>query len=142
MNDDEIRRILGMKNVAVVGISRNAAKPAHFVPAYLRSKNYIIIPVNPFAKRVFGMKPYNSLSEVKEPIDVVDIFRPPQDAPEIVEQAVQKGAKVVWMQEGISNDEAARNAREHGLTVVWNRCMMKEHKRLFSKRNNKPLQMS
>ena len=141
LSDDEIRRILGMKNVVVVGISRNVGKPAHLVPAYLRSKNYIIIPVNPFAERVFGIKTYESLSEVKEPIDIVDIFRPSQDVPKIVEEAVKKGVKVVWMQKGISNDEAARNAREHGLTVVWNRCMMKEHKRLFGRQDEKPFKL-
>lgn len=132
--DDEVRDILSMKNVAVVGISRSPTKAAYFVPAYLKSKKYVILPVNPFAQRIFGRKPYRSLSEVKENIDIVEIFRPSRDVLPIVKEAVKKGAKVVWMQEGISSDEAIKEASENGLKVVWNRCMMKEHRRLFGRR--------
>ena len=131
-SDEEISKIFSMKNVAVVGISRHPNKAAYYVPAYLKFKHYNIIPVNPSADTIFGVKSYKSLSEVKEPVDIVEIFRPSQDVPPIVDQAIKKGANVVWMQEGISNQEAIGKAQEHGLKVVWNRCMMKEHKRLFN----------
>lgn len=131
LKDEKIRGIYDLKNIAVVGLSKDREKPSHRVAAYLMTKKYRIIPVNPTAERILGKKVYKSLLEIEEPIDIVDIFRPSEDVMPIVEQAIEKKAKVVWMQEGIVNEEAAEMARKAGMEVVMNRCMMKEHKRLF-----------
>jgi len=129
-SDDEIREILSMKRVAVVGMSKNPAKAAHEVPKYLIEQGYDVIPVNPTADEVLGRRCYKSLRDVPGNIDIVDIFRPSEDVPPIVEDAIAKGAKVVWMQLGISNDAAAKQATEHGIRAVYNRCMLQEHQRL------------
>jgi predicted CoA-binding protein len=123
------------RTVAVVGLSRDPAKASHRVAKYLQSMGYRIIPVNPFVDQVLGEKSYKSLLDVPETIEVVDIFRPAEDVPPIVEEAIQLknragSPKVIWMQLGIVNEEAARRAREAGFTVVMDRCMMREHKRL------------
>jgi len=131
LEDEEMKEIYGLKNIAVVGLSKDIEKPSHRVAAYLMAKKYRIIPVNPTAERILGRKVYAKLSDIEEPIDIVDIFRPSEDVMPIVEQAIEKKAKVVWMQEGIVNEEAAEKARKAGMKVVMNRCMMKEHKRLF-----------
>lgn len=131
LTDKEIEEILSMKNVAVVGMSRDEAKPAHYVPRYLKTKGYRIIPVNPFADEILGEKCYKSLLEVPEQVDIVEIFRPSNDVQPIVKDAIKKGVKVVWMQEGIYNAEAAKEAKSKGIKVVWNRCMMVEHRRLI-----------
>lgn len=126
--DDEIDRILKeTRRIAVVGISSKPGRPSLTVANYLLSQGYEIIPVNPNLQEVLGRKCYPDLESVPGEIDVVDIFRKPQDVLPIVEGAIRKGAKVVWMQEGIVNEEAAQKAREAGLTVVMDRCMLKEH---------------
>src|SRR5215216_2615886 len=133
--DSEIRKFYELKNIAVVGISKNKEKPAHFVPKYLIEHGYNIIPVNPTAREVLGRKSYASISEVPEQVDVVDIFRRSEDVPSVVDDVIKnkkKETKVVWMQSGISNEEAERKAKENGIDVVYNRCMMEEHKRLFN----------
>ena len=133
-SDSELRRIYDLKNIAVVGMSKNEGKPAHFVPKYLIERGYNVIPVNPTITEVFGRKSYPSIADMPEDIDVVDIFRRSEDVPVVVMDAMKKkGIKVIWMQEGIYNEEAERKAKENGLDVVYNRCMMAEHKRLFSK---------
>ena len=125
---DEIDRILKeARRIAVVGISNKPGRPSLTVANYLLSQGYDIIPVNPNLREVLGRKCYPDLESVPGEIDVVDIFRKPQDVMPIVEAAIRKGAKVVWMQEGIVNEEAAQKAREAGLTVVMDKCMLKEH---------------
>lgn len=128
---DEIGEILKMKKIAVVGLSKDPGKPSHYVPKYMQEQGYKIIPVNPTAEEILGERCCKSLSEVGESIDVVNIFRPPNEALQIVKEAIAKKAKAVWMQEGIINEEAAAEARKHGLLVVMDRCMMKEHKALY-----------
>jgi predicted CoA-binding protein len=118
-----------------VGLSGNPDKASYRVANYLQSVGYRIIPINPFVDEVLGEKSYKSLLDVPEAIEVVDIFRPAEAVPAIVEEAIQLknrvgSPKVVWMQLGIVNEEAARRAKEAGFTVVMDRCMMMEHKRL------------
>jgi hypothetical protein len=131
LEDEEIKEIYDLRNIAVVGLSKDIEKPSHRVAAYLMTKKYRIVPVNPTAEKILGKRVYARLSDVEEPIEIVDIFRPSEDMVPIVEQAIEKKAKVVWMQEGIVNEAAAEIARKAGMKVVMNRCMMKEHKRLF-----------
>ncbi len=131
---DPIRSILEKsKTLAVVGLSSKPTRPSHGVAAYLQSRGYRIIPVNPKEKSVLGEKAYAVLDDVPAPVDVVVIFRRPAYVPEIVERAIRKGAKVVWMQEGIVHEEAARRARAAGLEVVQDRCMLKEHAKRFGR---------
>jgi hypothetical protein len=130
-SDSEIREILSMKNVAVVGMSKNPEKDAHQIPRYLMNNGYNVIPVNPTADEILGKKCYKNLREVPESVDIVDVFRPSEDVPPVVKDAIAKGVKVVWMQLGISNKEAAKEASEKGIKVVYNRCMLQEHRRLL-----------
>ncbi|MDI6655416.1 MAG: CoA-binding protein [Candidatus Hydrothermarchaeota archaeon] len=125
----EIEEILKMKKIAVIGLSKDQSTPSHYVPKYMKEKGYKIIPVNPTAEEILCERCCKSLSEVQESIDVVNIFRPSNEVLQIVKEAIAKKAKAVWMQEGIKNEEAAREARKHGLLVVMDRCMMKEHTR-------------
>jgi len=115
------------KTIAVVGLSSNPARPSHSVARYLQSQGYKIIPVNPKEKEVLGEKAYPDLLSIPEKVDMVDIFRRSEDVPPIVDQAIQIKAKVVWMQEGIVNEEAAKKASDAGLTVIMDKCMYKEH---------------
>lgn len=129
---DPIRAILlRYKNLAVVGISPKLSRPSHGVAAYMRSHGYRVIPVNPSVESVFGERSYPSLEDVPERVDVVVIFRRPEFVPSVVESAIRKGAKVIWMQEGITNADAARRARGAGLEVVEDRCILKEHAKRF-----------
>ncbi len=116
--------------IAVVGLSNKRYRPSHGVAEYLQRAGFRIIPVNPQESEVLGEKAYPDLDAVPEPIDIVDIFRRPEFVPEIVEAAIRKGAKAVWMQEGVIHEVAARRAREAGLDVVMDRCILKEHRRL------------
>ena len=128
----DIRKILELRNIAVVGMSKTEGKPANFVPKYLIENGYNIIPVNPTTSEVLGRKSYASISDVPEQVDIVDVFRRSEDVPIVVEDAInKKGVKVIWMQSGIYNEEAERRAKENGIDVVFNRCMMVEHNRLF-----------
>jgi uncharacterized protein len=128
----DIRKILEQKNIAVVGMSKNEGKPAHFVPKYLIEHGYNVIPVNPTITEVIGRKSYPSIADIPDDVDVVDIFRKSEDVPPVVNDAMKKkGIKVIWMQSGIYNEEAERKAKENGIDVVFNRCMMVEHNRLF-----------
>ena len=122
------------RTVAVVGASPNPERPSHNVASYLMAQGYNIIPVNPNAQEVLGRKSYPDLSSVPEKIEVVDIFRRSEDVMPIVDEAIEIGAKAVWMQEGIINEEAAAKARDAGLLVVMDKCMFKEHQRLTQKR--------
>lgn len=118
------------KTIAVVGLSPNPDRPSHGVSSYLQAQGYRIIPVNPTVEEVLGERSYPDLASVPEEIDVVEIFRRPEHIPAIVEAAIAKGVKAIWMQEGIVHEEAAAKAREAGLLVVMDRCMFKEHRRL------------
>lgn len=134
VTDEEIKEILKrVKNIAVVGLSDKPGRDSHRVAAYLKARGYKIFPVNPTIEEVLGEKSYPRLEDIPEAIDVVDIFRAPEHVPLIVESAIAIGAKVVWMQLGVVNEEAAEKAKNVGLTVVMDRCMMQEHKRLLAK---------
>lgn len=131
MNEQEtIAMILGMKTVAVVGISESKERPSYAVASYLLEHGYTIIPVNPSLLEWKGIKAYPSLLAVPMKIDVVDIFRKSEAVMEIVKQAIEARAKAIWMQEGVESAQAAEAAEKAGLLVVSDRCMMKEHARL------------
>ncbi len=129
-SDEEIRDFLSMKNVAVIGMSKNYEKAAHYVPKYLDSKGFNVIPVNPTATKILEKKCYSSITDVEHKVDIVDIFRPSDQVLPIVKEAIKIKPKVIWLQEGIHNPEAENLAREHGINVVFNRCMLAEHQRL------------
>jgi uncharacterized protein len=132
-SDEQIVLILkSAQTIAVVGLSGNPEKVSYGVAQYLQGHGYRIIPVNPTAAQILGEPAYADLLAVPHPVDVVQIFRRPEDVPPVVEQAVQIGARVVWMQEGIVNQEAAGAAAGAGLQVVMDRCMRQEHIRLLS----------
>ena len=130
-SDQEMKEILLATNiVASVGMSSNDEKESYWITFFLKEQGYRIIPVNPTATEIFGEKAYASLSDIPEKVDVVQVFRRPEDVPPVVEEAIKIGAKVVWMQEGIVNEEAAQMARDAGLKVVMDACMRATHKRL------------
>lgn len=117
------------KTIAVVGLSNDPAKPSHAVPRYLKERGYTVIPVNPAAQgELLGARVYASLRDIPTPVDIVEIFRPSQDVPAIVEDAIAIGAKAIWMQQGIVHDAAAQRARAAGLAVVMDQCMMTVHR--------------
>ena len=118
------------RTIAVIGLSGKRYRPSYGVAEYLKRAGYRIIPVNPEETEVLGEKSYPDLDSIPEPVDVVDIFRRAEFVPEIVEAAIRKGAKVVWMQEGVIHEEAARRAEQAGLAVVMDRCILKDHRRL------------
>lgn len=127
-----LRRILDMaRSVAVVGLSQNWHRPSNFAAKYLQHKGYRVIPVNPSYREVLGETCYPDLRAIPEPVDIVDCFRRAEDIPPLVEDAIAIGAKVVWMQLGIVNVDAALRARAAGLEVVMDRCIKIEHARLF-----------
>ncbi|MFL6434043.1 MAG: CoA-binding protein [Nitrososphaeraceae archaeon] len=132
-SDSQIEQIYQLKNIAVVGVSKNEEKPSHQVPEYLIEHSYNVIPVNPTLTEVLGRKCYPSIADIQERIDIVDVFRKSEDIPAVVDDILKKkdGIKVFWMQLGIYNEEAERKAKQNGIDVVYNRCMMEEHKRLF-----------
>ena len=118
------------RTIAVVGLSAKRYRPSYGVAEYLQRAGYRIVPVNPHETEILGERCYPDVESVPDPIDIVDIFRRSEYVPEIVEAAIRKGAKVVWMQEGVVHEEAARRAREAGLEVVMDRCILKDHRRL------------
>jgi predicted CoA-binding protein len=142
MSKNRIEEILTKyKTVAVIGLSRDPSKDSHSVAAYLQAQGYKIVPINPTTKEVLGEKSYPTLLDVplqiQKTIEIVDIFRPSEDVPAIVEQAIKLKERndkpyVIWMQLGIINEQAAATARAAGLEVVMNRCMRQEHKKLSS----------
>ena len=115
----------------MVGLSANPYRPSHFVAIYLMAHGYTVIPVNPRETEILGQICYPSLTAIPGPVDIVDIFRDPSAVPGIVEEAIQIGAKVVWMQLGVIHEAAAQRAKEAGLEVVMDRCMKIEHARHF-----------
>lgn len=132
-SDAELREILGMETVAVVGCSSTEGKDAHEIPKYLREHGYEVIPVNPYADEIFGREAYDSLSDVAEDIDIVDVFRPSEEVAGIVDQAIEReDVKVIWTQLGIRDDAAAEKAENSGKRVLQDRCMKVEHQRLVA----------
>ena len=139
-HDQMMRDILtSTQTIASVGLSSSDEKESYWIVAYLIEQGYTIIPVNPKADEIMGEKVYKSLSDIPIKVDVVQVFRKPEDIPPVVDEAIKIGAKVVWMQEGIVNEEAARKAREAGLQVVMDACMRATHKRLGI--GKKPMQL-
>lgn len=131
--DEEIRELFNLANIAVVGFSSTPGKDAHEIPKYLAEQGYNIIPVNPNSDQILGEKAYDSLSEVDQKVDIVEIFRPSGEVPGIVDEALdRRDVQAIWMQLGIKNEEAARKAENAGLKVVQNKCMKVEHRRLVS----------
>jgi len=129
---DPIRELLAAaKTIAVVGLSGSPLRPSHGVSAYMQSHGYKIIPVNPNIAEALGEKSYASLVDVPEKIDIVNIFRRPEFVEEVVDQAIQIKVPAVWMQEEVINERAAKKARQAGLFVAMDLCILKEHKARF-----------
>ena len=132
-SDAKLRSILHrVKTIALVGASPNWNRPSYFVMKYLQSKGYRVIPVNPgiAGKPLLGEPAYASLRDIPEPIDMVNVFRRPEHVPAIVETAIRIGAKSLWLQEGVIHEKAAQRARDAGLEVVMDKCILKEHRKL------------
>ena len=129
--DKEIKDIFAYKKIAVIGMSRHSNKAAHFVPKYLSEQGYDIIPINPMAEEILGKKSYPDILSVDSQIDTVDIFRPSEQVLPVVQEAIKIKPKVIWLQEGIHNAEAEELAKSNGIMIVFNRCMLAEHQRLF-----------
>ncbi len=129
--DEQIKSILQLKKVAVIGMSKNSSKAAHYVPKYLDDQGFEIIPVNPTAERILDKKCFSDVSDVPDQIDIIDVFRPSDQVMSVIENAIKKKPKVIWLQEGIHNEKAEQMAKDAGIDVVFNRCMLAEHRRLF-----------
>lgn len=133
--DEELKKFYNFKNIAVVGMSKNEDKPSHFVPKYLLKNGYNIIPVNPTTEEILERKSYKLVSEIKEDVDIVDVFRKSEDIIPVVDDLLKKkGIKLIWLQKGIFNQHAEEVAKKKGIDFVYNRCMLEEHQRLFSDR--------
>jgi uncharacterized protein len=131
-SDQEIEEIYKLKNIAVVGMSPTEGKPSNYVPKFLIEKGYNVTPINPNYPFILNRKTYGNVSEVQESVDIVDIFRKPDDVLPVIKDSLNKeGVKVIWMQKGIYNKEAERLALDKGIKVVYNRCMLEEFKRLL-----------
>jgi hypothetical protein len=130
---DEITELLRRaKTIAVVGLSDSPLRPSHGVAAYMQSQGYRIIPVNPSIKGALGEKAVGALSEIQEKIDIVDVFRRPEGVPEVVDEAIKLGVPAIWLQEGVIHEDAAAKARQAGIFVVMDKCILKEHRRRLS----------
>jgi predicted CoA-binding protein len=130
--NDEIGKLLAKsKTIAVVGLSDSPLRPSHGVAAYMQGQGYRIIPVNPVIKGALGEKAVASLAEIKEKIDIVDVFRRSEFVPEIVDEAIRLKVPAIWMQEDVIHEQAAEKARQAGLFVVMDRCILKEHRARF-----------
>jgi uncharacterized protein len=132
---EEIKQIIDEhKVIAVVGLSSNPIRPSHGVAQYMQRKGYKVIPVNPMETEVLGEKCYAKLSDVPHKIDLVDIFRRSEEAGKIVDEAIEIGAKSVWLQEGVIDEKAVKLAEDAGLIAVMDRCWLKDHYQLNSKK--------
>lgn len=130
--DEKISRMLkDSVRIAVVGMSRDISKAAGQVPRYLMEKGYDIIPVNPYADRICGLRSYDSLLEIEDPLDIINVFRPSDQVVPVVREALVKRPMGIWLQEGIFNNEAVEMARRDGVPIIYNRCIMMEHRRLL-----------
>lgn len=131
--DKEIKGFYKLKNIAVVGMSSNTEKPAHFVPNYLIQRGYNVIPVNPNSDTILGKKCYDRVSEIEENVDIVNIFRKSEDVFPVVQDLLKKNnIKLIWLQKDIFDEKSMKLAKEKGIDFVYNRCMMEEHRRLFN----------
>ncbi len=132
MTDDEIATLLKKsKTIAVVGLSDSPLRPSYGVAAYMQSHGYRIIPVNPSIKGALGEKAVASLSEIKEPVDIVDVFRRSEFVSDLVDEAIRLKLPAIWLQEGVVDEQAAERARKAGLFVVMDLCILKEHRARF-----------
>ena len=130
--DNQIRKILSSaKTIAVIGISTDPEKSSHYVPKYLQSRGYDVIPINPNAEQILGKRCLKDIEDAKDNIDIVQIFRPSDQVIPFVKSAISKKPKTIWLQKGIHNTQAEELALEKGIDVVFNRCMLEEHQRLF-----------
>lgn len=136
MDHDEFLKgiLVSAKTIASVGLSSSQERESYWIGLYLQQQGYRVIPVNPTADEILGEKAYPDLESVPEKIDVVQVFRRPEDVPPVVDDAIKVGARVVWMQEGIRHEEAAQKARQAGLQVVMDACMRSSHRRLIGAR--------
>jgi predicted CoA-binding protein len=132
-DEDELREILGLNRVAVVGCSTSPGKAAHDIPKYLLDQGYDVVPVNPFADEIFGREAYDSLAEVPGEVDIVDVFRPSDEVAGIVDEALDRDdGAVIWLQLGIHDDAAVERAERAGRRVVQDRCMKPTHRQLVA----------
>ena len=129
-SDQQIREILSLNKIVVVGMSKHSSKAAHYVPKYLSENGYDITPVNPTTDEILGKKCYSSISEIDGEIDIIDVFRPSDQVLPVIQEAIKKKPKVIWLQQGIHNSEAEDMAKKAGIKVIFNRCMLAEHQRL------------
>ena len=132
MMDEVDRQLTQARTIAVVGMSPRPDRPSHYVAKYLMDQGYTIIPVNPQVDELLGMRSYPDLLSVPEPVDLVDVFRRSSEVPPIVDQAIEIGARFIWMQDGVIHEEAAARARASGLSVVMDNCMLREHRRRYA----------
>jgi predicted CoA-binding protein len=129
--DDIAALLKSAKTIAVVGLSNSPLRPSHGVAAYMQSHGYRIIPVNPQIRGALGEKALPSLSAINEKIDIVDVFRRSEFVPEIVDEAIRLKVPALWLQEGVIHEEAAAKARDAGIFVVMDHCILKEHRKRF-----------
>ncbi len=132
LSDNQIREIFKMNTIAVIGMSANSNKPAHYVPMYLKDQGYQIIPVNPNHQEIMGMKCYSNITGVSEQVDIVEIFRPSMEIPQRMKEAIKINPRVIWLQLGLYHPEAEEIAAKENITLVYNRCMYPEHSRLMT----------
>jgi hypothetical protein len=132
-SDDELRDVLDLQTIAVVGASTTPGKAAHGIPAYMERQGYEIVPVNPYAEEVLGKRAYDSLADVEEEIDIVDVFRPSEEVAGIVDAALDReDVQVIWTQLDIRDDDAAEKAEADGRRVVQDKCLKVEHQRIVA----------
>lgn len=132
ISDDDIRELLRRsRRIAVIGLSSRRDRPSHGVGRALQGFGYEVLPVNPNETEVLGVPSYSDLASVPGDIDLVDVFRAPEHVPEVVEDCIERGVPAIWLQEGVVHPEAAERARQAGITVVMDRCIYKEHRRLM-----------
>ena len=128
MRDEIAELLVNTKTIAVVGLSSNPMRPSFGVSQYMQRKGYRIIPVNPNEQIVLGERAYRALSEIPEKVDMIDVFRRPEFVPEIVDEAIRLKIPALWLQEGVIHEAAAQRARDAGISVVMDRCVLKEHR--------------
>ena len=129
-SDEKIIDVLSLKTVAVIGMSKHSSKAANNVPKYLIDNGYDVIPVNPTTNKILNRRCYDSVTEIDGPVDIIDVFRPSDQIAFIIHDCIKKKPKVIWLQEGIHDFDSEELARKSGITVIFNRCMMAEHRRL------------
>ena len=129
-SDQQIVDILSLRTVAVIGMSKHSSKAAHYVPKYLIDNGYDVTPVNPTADKILDIRCYDLVSEITDPVYIIDVFRPSEQISSIIGDCIEKKPKVIWLQEGIHDFESEELARKDGILVVFNRCMLAEHMKL------------